>query len=61
LRVRCLARVLVTHDGAHPMQLGFVQVIHCFSTVALKAENPVVLKMHQGVPQDAHDSSGYYF
>ena len=24
-----LARALVTHDGAHTMQLGFVRVIHC--------------------------------
>jgi hypothetical protein len=43
------------------MQLGFVRVIHCSSTVALKAENSVVLKTRHGVPQDAHDWSDYRF
>jgi hypothetical protein len=36
LSVSCLAGALLTHDGAHPMQLGFVLVIHCSLTIASK-------------------------
>ena len=55
LWVSCLARALVTHNCAHPMQLGFVRVNHCLSTVASKKDNPVVLITSHGVPLDAHD------
>ena len=54
LRVSCLAGALITHNGAHPMHLGFVGIIHCYSTLASKVENRVVLKAGQGVPLDAH-------
>ena len=53
LGISFLARALVTHNGAHPVELGFVRVIHC-PTLASKAEELVVLKTRQGVPQDAH-------
>ena len=53
LGIGLLARALVTHNGAHPVQIGFVRVIHC-PTLASKAEELVVQKTRQGVPLDAH-------